>query len=51
MIVLKFVMILQLIKRIIGGFAFVGKATVITIGGLMTGAVVGSVVESWLQVS
>ncbi|GFZ00504.1 chaperone [Actinidia rufa] len=27
-----------------------GKATVITIGGLVAGAVVGSVVENWLQV-
>ncbi|KAJ4715952.1 protein CHAPERONE-LIKE PROTEIN OF POR1, chloroplastic-like [Melia azedarach] len=27
-----------------------GKATVITIGGLMAGAVVGSAVENWLQV-
>lgn len=27
-----------------------GKATVITIGGLVAGAVVGSAVESWLQV-
>ncbi|KAL7237057.1 hypothetical protein ACSBR1_020186 [Camellia fascicularis] len=27
-----------------------GKATVITTGGLVTGAVVGSVVENWLQV-
>ncbi|KZV39340.1 hypothetical protein F511_17532 [Dorcoceras hygrometricum] len=27
-----------------------GKATVITIGGLLAGAVVGSAVESWLQV-
>ncbi|XP_022862009.1 uncharacterized protein LOC111382312 [Olea europaea var. sylvestris] len=51
MIVLKFVMILQLIMRIIGGFAFVGKAAVITIGGLVTGAIVDSAVESWLQVS
>lgn len=29
---------------------FTGKATVITIGGLVAGAVVGSVVENWLQV-
>lgn len=27
-----------------------GKATVITIGGLVVGAAVGSVVENWLQV-
>jgi hypothetical protein len=27
-----------------------GKATVITIGGLIAGAVVGSIVENWLQV-
>lgn len=27
-----------------------GKATVITLGGLVAGAVVGSAVESWLQV-
>ncbi|OIW06796.1 hypothetical protein TanjilG_11521 [Lupinus angustifolius] len=27
-----------------------GKATIITIGGLLAGAVVGSVVENWLQV-
>lgn len=27
-----------------------GKATIITIGGLVAGAVVGSAVESWLQV-
>ena len=29
---------------------FVGKAISITAGGLLAGAVVGSVVESWLQV-
>ena len=29
---------------------FAGKATIITIGGLVAGAVVGSAVESWLQV-
>ena len=29
---------------------FSGKATVITIGGLVAGAAVGSVVENWLQV-
>lgn len=29
---------------------FAGKATVITVGGLVAGAVVGSAVESWLQV-
>jgi hypothetical protein len=31
-------------------FIFAGKATVITLGGLVAGAVVGSVVENWLQV-
>lgn len=31
-------------------FISAGKATIITIGGLAAGAVVGSVVESWLQV-
>ena len=31
-------------------FIFAGKATVITLGGLVAGAVVGSAVESWLQV-
>jgi hypothetical protein len=29
---------------------FAGKATIITIGGLVAGAVVGSAVENWLQV-
>lgn len=29
---------------------FSGKATLITIGGLAAGAVVGSAVENWLQV-
>lgn len=29
---------------------FPGKATLITIGGLVAGAVVGSAVENWLQV-
>ena len=29
---------------------FAGKATVITMGGLIAGAVVGSAVENWLQV-
>ena len=29
---------------------FSGKATVITIGGLVAGAAVGSVIENWLQV-
>lgn len=29
---------------------FAGKATVITIGGLVAGAVIGSAVENWLQV-
>lgn len=31
-------------------FISAGKATIITIGGLAAGAVVGSVVENWLQV-
>ena len=31
-------------------FLFAGKATIITIGGLVAGAVVGSAVENWLQV-
>ena len=31
-------------------FFLTGKATVITLGGLVAGAVVGSAVESWLQV-
>lgn len=31
-------------------FIFAGKATVIALGGLVAGAVVGSAVESWLQV-
>lgn len=29
---------------------FAGKATFITVGGLIAGAVVGSAVENWLQV-
>lgn len=32
------------------GMSSAGKAAVITVGGLVVGAVVGSAVENWLQV-
>ena len=35
---------------IICPFLSTGKATLITVGGLLVGAVIGSVVEQWLQV-
>lgn len=32
------------------GVVFAGKATAITVGGLVAGAVLGGLVESWLRV-
>lgn len=40
----------MIIAKLIRSWVFSGKATLITAGGLVAGAVVGSAVENWLQV-